>query len=298
MRPRQHAKSIIGLVTWFTFVSILASIALLEPPFWMLITANAFSGSLLALTFFHCLPQDLETYVARGFDSNEQTVNIPKGHYFITRTLEDEARYFLVTLQFVSMVGSKAGQAVGWAVRKQLNMWPMLFWVGLAVISIVVPYAVVIFADFWSIGICTTITELLHGRAPVAAVGLFLPVALIAIVFYLSAFLLVIGLLAQAATIAFFGWTNVIDGFLVEFAAEPTPVGIYEFANISWVQGENYELAHSSTYLDPIALGYLKRWVMSLLQSSHKPQQKQLQGFGLLGATGDQQLEVVLEDAK
>jgi pimeloyl-ACP methyl ester carboxylesterase len=256
-RVREHSAAIVGLLIWFTLASVL-----MVAPFMfggIALLASCMVTSIGAVcAFWYFATGDFASNATRRFRDEDQTMSLPDGKYLFMRSMGDEARDFLVTLQFLSAVGSRAALAAGFRTAELAERHALLFWSSLVLVTYGLPVAAVIDHDFREIGFFEVF------KASKSWGLVLLVVYVFSWVFYLGALVLLASLVAQAAMTAFFGWMSLWYGLFIDFAAEPVPCGKHEIVNVSWGAGGDHWLEHSATYRSEAAIKVIERWVQSL----------------------------------
>jgi hypothetical protein len=209
---------------------------------------------------------------------HEQTADLPTGNYLFLRCSGDEAAAALSAAQFIAWVGAIASRRIAQFVDSLLasrKSFPKRILLRILTLALILSCVTIAFQSISLIP--TAFNMVLHPSEDffidlmVAAVFLIGTVLLFAFAATIAGMLLII--LTQAITTWAFGWTGFAAGFLVELAIEPLPFGAHILVHIDWHSAlpDRGGLAHSLTYAHPVAIQYLKDWIVSRLDRSLSP---------------------------
>jgi hypothetical protein len=229
-------------------------------PFWKALMLFAIFVALNTLAA-RWLNRDWHKELAHRFRSAQQSARLPKGNYLFIRGIGDEAANGLITLQFFTMLGSLAAQVIADATARSFLNRPRATLAGFVFLFFIVPSALLIWMDLIDMRAAPTLTSI-----PTAVWLLLVATAAISLAAILVGAVLIMFLLAQAICVRSFGWADLFGGLLMDFAVEPTPIGVSRFVNVDWrLRDEFSGLEHSTTYSDPEALRHLAMWVVELI---------------------------------
>jgi hypothetical protein len=71
-----------------------------------------------------------------------------------------------------------------------------------------------------------------------------------------------------AVALRLFGWMSIKEAIFTDFSVEPLPYGYHDLIHIDWSEQSPDEIGlnHSRTYLNPLALDQIAKFVSSTLR--------------------------------
>ncbi|MGO4513502.1 lipase family alpha/beta hydrolase [Bradyrhizobium sp. 2TAF36] len=232
------------------------------------------------------LKRSIEVDAFKNRISDTQTANLPQASFLFVRASGDEAAALLSASQFVSWCMSNlaglASAVVVFAARELLRInksgWGRVLLMISAVILTVWFLAITLirlefhswtWGDFvgrgWDIGTGYPVVDKFASYLVLLLSPFF--VALVLGSFAYS-FLMLSSLTVGAVALRLFGWMSIKEAIFTDFSVEPLPYGHYDLIHIDWSEQSPDEIGlnHSRTYLNPVALDQIAKFVSSTLR--------------------------------
>jgi hypothetical protein len=232
------------------------------------------------------LKRSIEADAFKNRISDTQTANLPQASFLFVRASGDEAAALLSASQFVSWCMSNlaglASAVVVFAARRLLRInksaWGRVLLMISAVILTVWFLAITViglefhswtWGDFvgrgWDIGTGYPIADKFASYLVLLLSPFF--VALVLGSFAYS-FLMLSSLTVGAVALRLFGWMSIKEAIFTDFSVEPLPYGRYDLIHIDWSEQSPDEIGlnHSRTYLNPVALDQIAKFVADALR--------------------------------